>query len=496
MPVEEDAPASVSDPLIGSLLAGKYKVLARVAQGGMARIYKAEQLPLGRIVALKLLLPPRDPFEDDPMFQKRFFLEASTCAKFTHPNTVTIFDYGYNEDDKTFYMVMEFVEGRTLADALRDDGPFPPVRALTIAIEIVRSLEEAHQHKVVHRDLKPANIMLVDTVEGERVKVLDFGIAKVLQHETLNMTMEDSILGTPRYMSPEQVRSEQVDERTDLYAMGIILFEMICGHPPYRGKQTMGTLLMHINSKIPSVRQHSPWPNLPDPLVEIIESCLAKSADERPRSSSELKQLLRAALLDAMDTTTGSDQLSTQSIVRRARDLSDELGDANESVPTLDQTGERRRTRAMLPIFMILAVFGAMVAVSLLAVLVFTLGATFATSGSPVPAPVEVTESVELVEPLPAPAPVAAPLLRLSSMPIGAIVWEGEVALGPTPIALPLGSPEQPERSFELRLEGYEPFAVSQGPSDIDVDVLAELVPLAPTPAPAPRKNLDIINER
>jgi serine/threonine protein kinase len=217
-----------ADPLIGRLINDRYRIASLVARGGMGRVYRAEQAPLGREVALKVL-HPRYEGDHDPEFQRRFFLEASTCAKLSHPNTVTIFDYGRTEDD-IYYIAMELLEGRTLHRAVRTDGPFAPQRAMHIARQVCRSLREAHKSGLVHRDLKPANVFLMRHGDEEDfVKVLDFGLVKDIETPDEDLTETGLFMGSPKYMSPEQIRGENVDGRCDVYALGVMLYEMLTG---------------------------------------------------------------------------------------------------------------------------------------------------------------------------------------------------------------------------------------------------------------------------
>ncbi len=283
-----------ADPLVGVLVAGKYRVLGLVARGGMGRIYRAEQLPLGREVALKILTRPiLGSDQDDSALEKRFLLEAATCARLKHQNTVDVFDYGALDvgGDPTFYMVMELVRGRTLAQALRQDGPFPAARAARVAFEIARSLREAHGAGVVHRDLKPSNVMLVETDEGESVKVLDFGVAKVMAAGTEVLTTDGSFVGSPRYTAPEQVRQEAVDGRADLYALGVVLWEMLTGAPPFSSAEPIRTLLMHLNDPLPPFAPAHP---VPPPLEAVVRRLLEKSPADRHADADALVLALRA----------------------------------------------------------------------------------------------------------------------------------------------------------------------------------------------------------
>ncbi|MCA9621407.1 MAG: serine/threonine protein kinase, partial [Myxococcales bacterium] len=189
------------DPMIGRTIAGRFRIKGVIARGGMGKVYHAEQEPLGRACAVKILNPKYDG-EDDPEFQRRFFLEASTASKLTHANTVTIFDYGLDED--IYFIAMEYVAGRTLFRVLREDGPLPEARVAKIIAEVGRSLREAHGIGVIHRDMKPANVVLHESEEGDRLKVLDFGLVKHVEPgQAEDLTQQGLFMGSPKYMAPE-----------------------------------------------------------------------------------------------------------------------------------------------------------------------------------------------------------------------------------------------------------------------------------------------------
>ena len=197
--------ASPPDPLVGQVVADRYRVDRLIARGGMGSIYLAEQLPLGRWVALKVLVPATLRDEQGPELRARFLLEAGTCARLRHPNPVTVYDYGSipagvgDLAGGALFIAMEFVNGRTLSSAIKEDGPFSPTRAAVIGRRIAQSLRQAHAMGVVHRDLKPGNVMLVSGERADQVKVLDFGVAKVLDEgQDTNLTAAGNFVGSPR----------------------------------------------------------------------------------------------------------------------------------------------------------------------------------------------------------------------------------------------------------------------------------------------------------
>ncbi len=286
-------PAMV-DPLIGRVINDRFRITGVLARGGMGKIYRAEQAPLGRICALKVLSPSSAAGEHDGEFHKRFFLEASIASKLTHPNTVTIFDYGHTEDD-IYYMAMEYLDGSTLQRAIRTAGFFPEERATHIARQICRALREAHSLGVIHRDLKPANIFLVEHGdEADFVKVLDFGLVKnVAEGAGEELTRVGVFVGSPKYMAPEQIRGDRVDARTDIYALGTILYEMVAGKVPFSRPSTVHIMVAQVNEPPPPVRQTNPDAQVSAVLEETIMRCLAKDPEQRFRSMDEMLVALK-----------------------------------------------------------------------------------------------------------------------------------------------------------------------------------------------------------
>jgi eukaryotic-like serine/threonine-protein kinase len=285
--------AGVPDPLIGRVINERFRISALIARGGMGKVYRAEQAPLGRVCALKVL-NPNYAGDQDPEFHKRFFLEASIASKLTHPNTVTIFDYGRTEDD-VYYMAMEYLQGDTLHRAIREAGHFPEERAAHVARQICRALREAHSLGVIHRDLKPANIFLVEHGdETDFVKILDFGLVKnVGENKGEDLTQTGLFMGSPKYMAPEQIRGDRVDARTDIYALGIILYEMIAGKVPFDRPNSVNILMAHVNEEAPPLRQMNPNTQVSPAFEEVIARCMAKDPDQRFSSMDEVLAALK-----------------------------------------------------------------------------------------------------------------------------------------------------------------------------------------------------------
>ena len=295
------------DPLLGRLVNDRFKITALIARGGMGKVYRAEQAPLGRVCAVKVLNPNYSG-EHDPEFHKRFFLEASISSKLTHPNTVTIFDYG-RTDDNIYFMAMEYLEGRTLHRCLREEGPFNEERTTHIARQICRSLREAHSLGVIHRDLKPANVYLIEHGdETDFVKVLDFGLVKNIDEtKGEDLTQTGLFMGSPKYMAPEQIRGEHVDARTDIYALGIMMYEMITGKVPFDRPNSVNILMAHVNERIPPLREMNPNVNVGEAFEATIYKCVEKNPDDRFKSMDEvLAALKRASGMAMTGTMSGS----------------------------------------------------------------------------------------------------------------------------------------------------------------------------------------------
>jgi serine/threonine protein kinase len=266
-------------PDAATILSDRYELGPELGHGGMARVLRGTDRQLGRHVAIKVLSPP---YDRDQAFVERFRREAHAAARLNHPSIVAVYDTG--SDDGTHYIVTELVEGETLADLLEREGPLPPRRAVDVATEVTRALEAAHERGVVHRDVKPGNVML--TPEG-RVKVVDFGIARAAGAESV--TRSGLVLGSAPYLSPEQARGEPGDERSDIYALGCVMYEMLTGHPPFKADTPVATLYLHVHEQVQSP---SSVRDVPADLEAIVLRCLEKDPAARFQTASELEQAL------------------------------------------------------------------------------------------------------------------------------------------------------------------------------------------------------------
>ena len=319
------------DRRIGQVLSGRYRLEKLIGKGGMGRVYLATQFPLNRAVAVKILNPEFQ--RKDPQFVRRFFLEAATAARLSHPNTITVFDYG-ETDRKELYIAMEYLKGRPLSRALATEGPFTGDRTMHISLQIVRALREAHTKGIIHRDLKPGNIMLLE--EGDDTdfaKVLDFGLVKLFRLEgdqgSLDLltpsqqgddlTRAGMFLGSPKYMSPEQIQAADLDPRTDIYSLGIIMYQMLVGRPPFRGSTSVEIIYKHVNQPVPRIHDLNPDADAPPELEDLVLKCLSKNRNDRYGSMAELRQALRDVrrMVTGIASTTGSGLSSELTGMRR-----------------------------------------------------------------------------------------------------------------------------------------------------------------------------------
>lgn len=292
--VEVPAPAEAADPLIGRIIADRYRICQLLGRGGMGVVYRVEHVHIGKTMAMKLL---RGELAREKNTQKRFQREAEAASRLSHPNTVQVFDFGRAEG--MMYLVMEFLEGKDLGQLVRDEGHLDFSRAARLCAQVCASVAEAHRQGIVHRDLKPENVMVLPARDGraEVAKVLDFGLAKLRDHAGgLTVTRAGAIVGTPYYMSPEQIRGDDVDARGDIYAIGAMLYKACTGAPPFVANTPMGVLTKHLTEQlVPPSRRRS---NIPLPLAadEIIGRAMQKDPHDRYPSADALRDDLLAYL--------------------------------------------------------------------------------------------------------------------------------------------------------------------------------------------------------
>ncbi|HEX5947946.1 MAG TPA: Stk1 family PASTA domain-containing Ser/Thr kinase, partial [Actinomycetota bacterium] len=326
------------------VLAGRYEIDSLLGQGGMARVFRGNDRVLDRTVAIKVLSPQ---FADDDQFVTRFRREAQAAAGLNHPNIVSVYDTGDQGD--VHFIVMEYIEGRTLRDVIRGEGPLLPERGAEIGEAVARALSTAHQAGLVHRDIKPGNIML--TRDGE-VKVMDFGIARTSTGDTLTQTA--AVLGTASYLSPEQAQGHSVDARSDLYSLGCVLYEMLTGRAPFIGDSPVAIAYKHVKED-PVPPSHLN-PDVPPTLDAVVMKCMAKNPANRYETAEELRADLERA-------RRGLPTLATPVLAGDATAVVTGPVDAGETavmtgVPPDEQEGGRRRWLIAIGVIVALAALG------------------------------------------------------------------------------------------------------------------------------------------
>ena len=293
--VVHDPGQEQEDALIGRVIEGRYRITAKLGAGGMGAVFRGVQTAVGREVAIKVLAKA---VASDVNAVKRFMQEAKAASALSHPNTITIHDFGQTEDG-LLYLVMELVAGETMSALLKREGSMRPTRAVRIVGQMLNALEEAHALGIIHRDLKPENVIIASRAGNpDFLKVLDFGLAKLTDGEGGNtgLTQTGQVFGTPGYMSPEQARGEVCDLRADLYAVGVMLYEMLGGRRPFDGDNPLSVLVKHIQEPPPDFIALDPPVEVAPAVRAVVFRSLAKAREERHASAGEMHQ----ALLDAL----------------------------------------------------------------------------------------------------------------------------------------------------------------------------------------------------
>ncbi len=491
------------DARIGRVLAGRYRVERELAKGGMGRVFLATQLPLERPVAVKVLNPEFQ--KTDPQFVKRFCLEASISARLSHPNVITIHDYGETESGDLF-MAMEFLDGQPLSRLIAREAPLAADRVLHVAIQVCRALREAHSKGVIHRDLKPGNVMVVTSGDDpDFVKVLDFGLVKLFQKddhvglgpleveglgEAEDLTRAGTLLGSPRYMSPEQIRGDTLDPRTDIYSLGIILYQMVTGRAPFSGKTSVDVIYKHMNHKVPPLEGS----DCPPALEDIVLRCLAKDREDRYASMGDLLLALKDAQRIITGHSSGTDSIPVsqravtgwhavprEPIVAESSDSRSGPRESTEAAfrdPALHEdltpSGELRRAPRPPPsgrLPLVLASSGFVVAI---VALIVVMRSPPPERTTPAASPAAPTAPVAAPSPPPAPVAPREATARFTSTPPGAEVREDGRALGVTPFALRLPVDPAPRR-FVFHLDGHLDVAVLARVDSAELSVSAEL---------------------
>lgn len=495
------------DPLVGKVLSGRFELERLISRGGMGKVYQALQKPLDRVVALKIL----DVTDGDGEFRRRFFMEASLCARLNHPHTVRIYDYGAT-DDGIFFIAMEHLTGRTLHDMLHLEAPIDPLRAVIILRRVCGALAEAHAAGIVHRDLKPANIFLVHHGDDpEYPKVIDFGLVKELGKES-ELSRTGHVLGSPMYMAPEQVEGRHVDARTDVYAVGLMLYYMLCGQTAFPRGNPMAVLMAQVQRTAPTFAEVNPKLQVPGELEWIVRRCIEKGMEDRFASMNELLRALKVVerqlrgelpgpvtmtlvegqlKVDGVDVsmdTYGSSQIPGSTSLPPPTPLPGAL--EGPSISTLHGRVEgaprpEDTSRTQVGLLVAGSALSAF-AVGLVGLgLILLAGVGWYTMGG----------GRQVEAPVAAVAPVARVTVTLTSEPAGAEVERDGKLLGVTPLELALDADSE---GFDVTVSkaGHQPRSVHLGPEQTAVHAPLAASTVAPAPAPARGTDSDIMLDR
>ncbi len=480
--------ASPRDPLIGQVLDGRYRVESVLGEGGMGLVYKAVHVTLRKPLAIKVLRPE---VSKNEQIVARFRQEAQSASAIGNQHIIDISDFGELQDGST-YFVMEFLTGSALTVSL-ERGRFSSQRTIHVAKQLCRALGAAHEIGVVHRDMKPDNVQLIERGnDKDFVKVLDFGIAKVGGGQS-KLTQAGQVFGTPHYMSPEQCAGTAVDHRTDIYAVGVMLYEMGTGQVPFDADNLMGILTKHLYENPIPPHELPPPADVPPALEAVIMKCLAKKPEQRYQTMSELLADLEAieagltprAVVDRVERTTNATHTPTNL---------EPAGRMTVGVGQAEVPGKK----SLMPI----ALASIVVLGGIIAFLMLKGGKESEANTAHVVQPAPAAEPVKappIAEPPPAaapvepaPAPVAA-LMTIASEPQGAKLYRDGVLLGNTPFKLPKPSGSD-QMQLELRSNGYEnkPFLVTAFSGDeLQLSLTrrkSSVRPSAPQPAQQPTR--------
>ena len=294
---------SASGDLVGSIIADRYHVISKLGEGGMGQVYLAEHVRMGRKSAVKVMNPG---MVNDADAISRFNREASNASRISHPNVAAIYDFGETSDG-LIYLAMEFVEGEPLTKLIEREGPLPAARAANIVRQTGEALAVAHDLGIVHRDLKPDNIMIAKDRDGaDCVKVVDFGIAKSASHDAQKVTRTGLVIGTPEYMSPEQLAGDPLDGRSDIYSLALVAFTMLTGRLPFPSETVQESMIMRLTERPRSLAEMKPDVSWPSPLQAAIDKGLARDARERYATAAEFGRDVSTAV-ERMPQTVATD---------------------------------------------------------------------------------------------------------------------------------------------------------------------------------------------
>ncbi len=326
-----DSGSGVADPLVGRTVGGDYLVEKLVGEGAMGRVYQAQQVTLKKNVALKIL---RSNLVSDTTVVERFKREALAASRLNHPNCISIFGFGSEDDGDLLWMAMEFISGRDLGEIIADESPLPTQRVVHIIGQVCEALDEAHSANIIHRDLKPANIVCFDHRRTKDfVKVLDFGIAKITDpgEDYQPLTRDGIVCGTPAYMSPEQVQGFELDNRSDLFSLGIILYQTLTGQLPFFAESAVEVATkIVIEEPVPPSKARSDW-SYPPELEAVVLKLLSKKKESRYKNAVEVKEALETAMSALRARRDASLDLNPEEVA----DLMHDADEAVEGAATL-----------------------------------------------------------------------------------------------------------------------------------------------------------------
>ena len=458
----------VEDPLVGTTIDGRYQIDTKIGEGGMGVVYLATHAIIGKKCALKVL---RGDLSNESEVGARFVQEAQSAAAIGNEHIIEITDFGQLPDGSA-YFVMEFLDGDALHDVIEERMDLTLERTLNVMIQSCEALGAAHNSNIVHRDLKPDNIFLIKKGEVEDfVKVLDFGIAKVASQSS-RLTKTGMIFGTPQYMSPEQAAGSEVDARTDIYSLGIIMYEMLCGHVPFEADTFMGVLTKHLYEEPIPPRRLVPPVDVDQNVEAVLLKAIAKKPERRYQTMAEFSEDL-LALQGGRTPEIVFDQMRDTAATTVPPPSPTEVVGSSAGRKKTDTPGGKGRSK--WPIF---AGIGA-VAVIGVVVAVFVLGV--GTSPTKVQAqPVKPTVKISQPTPEPTPEPlppepdveepeVKASMVKVSSVPDGASIYQDQAFMGNLPFDMAKPKPEEAPVAYTIKLDGYKDLdiIVSSGTPEI-----------------------------
>jgi serine/threonine-protein kinase len=336
-PDEDRGEAPEKDALLGTRLAGKYDLLEVLGEGAMGRIYRAKQAELDRQIAIKVL---HKHLGGEDRVARRFHREARAASRLSHPNSVQILDFG--SENGVLFIAMELLEGEDLQTILDHDGAMSPAKVAAVLVPVLRAVDEAHRAGIVHRDLKPENVIVWSDRGGrEHVKVCDFGIAKILDGEGNSITVDGFVCGTPQYMAPEQARGDTIDHRLDVYAAGVVLYQMLAGKVPFTGETALGIITRHLTDDPVPPSQRTTERHVPASLEDIALKAMSKPPEERYQTAGEMADALARAVAELGDDA--SRPLTDPALARYARPRT--RRDATADPMRKDESGRRSTGR-------------------------------------------------------------------------------------------------------------------------------------------------------